>query len=251
MKLARLCSQAVDYAKNGNPVDISGGNLPKPLIKFKPDWHKAEVTGARELDYYVSERALGFMFRNVDLLDPDKPIEGLPTVYPKVTPPLEDPISCALAPLIKRALNSDADNAEPGAEPGENGHAEQLHSHYTREMRYICVTHTLVDEPDVRLKEEEVVLGVILANCIQSRWRNDRTYQMRLHTEGVVNDICGQIFQSNDTLTPEQLRSGLSHVWDVWVWAQHNQDKEFIQSFSLIVLRLLFDLLKRLDGLPQ
>lgn len=255
MKLARLCSQAVDYAKNGNPVDISGGNLPKPLIKFKPDWHKAEVTGARELDYYVSERALGFMFRNIDLLDPDKPVEGLPSVCPEVSPPLKDPISRALAPLIKRTLNSDADadanDAKPGAEPGENGHAEQVHAHYAREMRYICVTHTLVDEPEVRLKEEEVVLGTILANCVQSRWRNDRTYRMKLHTEGLVSDIRGQIFQSNDIPTPEQLRYGLLRAWEVWVWAQHHRDEEFIQSFSLIVLGLIFDHLKRLDGLPQ
>jgi hypothetical protein len=81
MKLATLCSQAVDYAKNGNPVEIH--NLPKPLIKFKPDWHKSEVTGARELDYYVSERALGYMFRNIELLDPEEPVEGLPNKTPK------------------------------------------------------------------------------------------------------------------------------------------------------------------------
>jgi hypothetical protein len=31
--------------------------------------------------------------------------------------------------------------------------------HYVCEMRYICVTHTLVDAPDVCLKEEEVMLG--------------------------------------------------------------------------------------------
>jgi hypothetical protein len=47
MKLATLCSQAVDYAKNGNPV-VMRNNLPKLLIKFRPDWHKAEVTGTRE-----------------------------------------------------------------------------------------------------------------------------------------------------------------------------------------------------------
>ena len=255
MKLARLCSQAVDYAKNGNPVDINNGNLPKPLIKFKPDWHKAEVTGARELDYYISERALGYMFRNVNLLDPDKPVEGLPAVSPEISAPLKDPISHALLPLVQRTLNSDTEGNEDwerdDADPAENGHAEQVHDHYVREMRYICVTHTLVDQPDVRLKEEEVVLGTILANCVQSRWRNDRTYRMRLHSEGLVNDIRGQIVQSKEMTTPEQLRYGLSRAWDMWAWAQHHQDKEFIQSFSLIVLGLLFDNLKRLDGLPQ
>ena len=248
MKLARLCSQAVDYPKNGNPVDINNGNLPKPLIKFKPDWHKTEVTGAHEQDYYISERALGHMFRNVNI-DPDKSVKGLPAVCPEVTAPLKDTISYALAPLIQCTLNSDPDADDD--ELGEDDHAEQLHAHYVREMRYICVTHTLVDQPDVRLKEEEVVLGTILANCVQSRWRNDRTYRMRLHTEGLVDDIRARIAQGGETPTDEQLRSGLSRAWGVWAWAQHHRDKEFIQSFSLIVLGLMFDFLKRLGGLPQ
>jgi RNA-dependent RNA polymerase len=88
-------------------------------------------------------------------------------------------------------------------------------------MRYICVTHTLVDQPEVRLKEE-VVLGTILANCVQSRWRNDRTYRMRLHTEGLVDDIRARnprIAQGDETPTDEQLRSGFSRAWEVWAWA--------------------------------
>ena len=227
MRLAKLCSQAVDYPKNGNLVNINNGNLPKPLIKFKPDWHKTEVTGAHDLDYYISERALGHMFRNVDLLDPDKPVEGLPAMCPEVSAPLKDPISYALAPLIQRTLNSDTDADDD--EPGENGHAEQVHAHYVREMRYICVTHTLVDQPDVRLEEEEVVLGTILADCAQSRWRNDRTYRMRLHTEGLVDNIRARIAQGDEKPTDEQLRSGLSRAWEVWAWAQHHRDEEFIQ----------------------
>ncbi len=244
MRLATLCSQAVDYAKNGNPVEIHN-NLPKPLIKFKPDWHKAEVTGARELDYYVSERALGYMFRNIQLLDPEKPIDGLPTQPSEAIPPLKDSISSVLLPLIQHALDSDPDTE------CENDHAERLHEHYAREMRYICVTHTLMDSPDVRLKEEEVLLGTILANCAQPRWRSDRTYRMIVHTEGLVNDIRGQIVQIEETTTEDQLRSGLLRAWMVWVWAQHHRDREFVESFSLIALCLIFDYLKRLDGLRQ
>jgi RNA-dependent RNA polymerase len=78
--------------------------------------------------------------------------------------------------LVRCDLNADPDpdSAEPDSE-SENGPAEQLHEHYVREMRYIVyITHTLVDVPDVHLKdsEEEVVLGTILANCAQSRWRS-------------------------------------------------------------------------------
>ncbi len=251
MKLATLCSQAVDYAKNGNPVEIQN-NLPRMIINFKPDWHKAEVTGARELDYYNSDRALGYLFRNIELLDPEKPVEGLPTDPPNEIPPLKDPISHVLSPLVQRALNSDTDpdGVKPDAE-GENGYAEQLHAHYVREMRYICVTHTLVDEPDVRLKEEEVVLGTILANCAQSRWRSDRTYRLRLHTEDLVNDVRRQIVQVEEMPRADQLRPGLLRAWRVWAWAQHHRDWEFIESFSLIALGLIFDYLKRLDGLPH
>src|SRR6266705_2442415 len=110
------------------------------------------------------------MFRNIELLDPEDPIEGLSTKPPKAIPRLKDQILHVLVPLVQRALNSDSDTDTDGAEPdseSENGHAEQLHEHYVYEMRYICVAHTFVDAPDVRLKEEEVVLGAILANCAQ------------------------------------------------------------------------------------
>jgi RNA-dependent RNA polymerase len=55
---------------------------------------------ALEVDYYVLERALGYLFRNIELLDPEEPVEGLPTQLPKANPPLKGPISHVLAPLV-------------------------------------------------------------------------------------------------------------------------------------------------------
>ncbi|KAI9446026.1 RdRP-domain-containing protein [Lactarius indigo] len=258
MRLATLCSKAVDYAKNGVPVDISGNNLPKLLIKFKPDWDKKEVTGARELEYYESDRALGHMFRGITLRAPNEPIAGFPTTPPGLIAPLEDPISRALAPLVQSALNTTTTNTTntalepPGVEILE---PEELHACYVREMRYICVTHTLVDSPDVRLKEEEVVLGTILATTTQPRWRSDRAYRMRLHSGALVRDIRSQIIPKakEDAPTEEELRAGLPIAWRMWCWAQHqrDKDKEFIEAFSLIVLGVVLDCLKRLGGLPE
>lgn len=253
MKLAALCSQAVDYAKNGNPVNIHG-NLPKKLIKFNPDWHKAEVTGARELDYYISDKALGHLYREIELEDPIKPVEGLETECPGGTPPLQDAITCAVSPIIRRILNTVTDDAATAAEqPGaDNGHAEQVHEHYVREMRFICTTHTLVDAPDVQLKEEEIVLGTILANCVQSRWRTDRSYRMKLHAEELVEDIRSQIRQYEEKEpSEEQLHAALARAWATWCWAQHNRDKEYIESFALVALGAVFDFLKRLGALPE
>ena len=74
---------------------------------------------------------------------------------------------------------------------------------------------------------------------------------MKLHVESLVDDIRGQMIQMEETPTEEQLRSGLSRAWAVWAWAQHHRDKEFIESFSLIALGLIFVHLKSLSGLPQ
>ena len=246
MELARLCTQAMNFAKSGNPVDIRG-NLPKPLIKFKPDWHKAEVTGARELDYYVSDRALGLLFRDIELNDPDEPIEGVPTESQGETAPLEDAISRALAPLIQRLLNQG--DAEPPE--SENGFAEGLHARYVPEMRHICITHTLIDAPEAPLKEEEVVLGTILSFCTQPRWRAIRSCRMRLHAEALVADVRAQVIRSEGPPTEDQLRAALLRAWAVWVWAQHHRELEFIESFSLIMLDVIFGCLKDLGGLPE
>ena len=250
MKLAVLCSQAVDYAKNGNPVDIHG-NLPKKVIKFNPDWHKAEVTGARELDYYESDKALGYLFRKIELEDPIKPVDGLESECPEGIPPLEDAVTRAVSPVIRRVLNTVTTGA--AEQPDEdNGHNEQMHEHYVREMRFICITHTLVDAPDVQLKEEEVVLGTILANSVQPHWRNDRSYRMKLHAEDLVGDIRSQIIlKEGEQPSEEELRAALTRAWAAWCWAQHNREKDYIESFALLVLGVVFDCLKRLGAVPE
>ncbi|KAI9446027.1 RdRP-domain-containing protein [Lactarius indigo] len=255
MRLATLCSKAVDYAKNGVPVDISGNNPPKLLIKFRPDWDKKEVTGARELEYYESDRALGHMFRGITLRAPNEPIAGFPTTPPGLIAPLEDPISRALAPLVQSALTTTTTTSTVEPPTADVLEPEEMYACYVREMRYICVTHTLVDAPDVRLKEEEVVLGTILATTTQPRWHLDRAYRMRLHSGALVRDIRSQIVPKakEDEPTEEELRAGLQIAWKLWCWAQHQRDKEeeFIESFSLIVLGVVLDCLKRLGGLPE
>ena len=270
MKLAEMCSKAVDYPKNGKRVELRG-NLPKTLIPFKPDWHKAEVTGARDLDYYESDRALGDLFRKIDLYDPHEPLRGFPATPPGDIAPLNDAISRALKPLVRYALVAESAPSRnpppppPATPPGaENEHAERLHARYTREMRCICATHTLVEAPDVRLTEAEVVLGTILANCTQPRWRADRAYRLRLQSETLVRDIRAHIVPGEgggsleaatatgtETRAEGRLREGLRSAWGTWVWAQHHREMEYIESFSLVALGVVLDCLKRLGELPD
>jgi len=263
LKLAGLCSKAVDYAKNGKPVELRG-NLPRTLIKFKPDWDKAEVTGARNLDYYESDRALGDLFRAIQLYDPHEPLKGFPIISPRA--PLCDPISLALGPLVRYTAMAGPDcEGTPTVGRDTQVDPDALHAQYVREMRYICATHTLVDAPDVRLMEEEVVLGTILANCTQPRLRKDRASRLKLQSETLVRDIRSHLIasapgrdpssssssSSSGPLTELQLRDGLWDAWAMWCWAQHHREAEFVESFALIALGVVLDCLKRLGALPD
>ncbi|KAH9014011.1 hypothetical protein EDB84DRAFT_1568366 [Lactarius hengduanensis] len=123
---------------------------------------------------------------------------------------------------------------------------EELHACYVREMRYVCVAHTLVDAPDVLLNEDEAVLGTMLATTTQPRWRSDR---MRLHSGALIFQKAKASGRSDGR---RAARWAASRVEDV-VLAQHqrDKDKEFIESFSLIILGVELDCLKRLGGVPE
>jgi RNA-dependent RNA polymerase len=248
MELAELCSRAVDYSKHGNPIDIDNGALPRLLSRFKPDWHKAEIADPREVDYYESDRALGFLYRNIHLHDLSDPV-AIPVYEPG--PPLTDAISVALAPLVQRALIVDANDPDVEPEAALHAHADGLFSRYARELRYIRATHTLTDMPGMMLAEEEVILGAILSTCTQARWRQDRTYRMRLHAEALVGDTRRGMFDDADADDAPSLRCGLRRAWAAWCWAQESAGREGTQSFGLLVLGAVFDCLKKLGCMPE
>jgi hypothetical protein len=63
-------------------------------------------------------------------------------------------------------------------------------------MRCICVTHTLIDVLEVRLKEEEVVLGTILSVTVA----HGQDIQDEVARRGLVDDICWQLVYIEETL---------------------------------------------------
>jgi hypothetical protein len=151
------------------------------------------------------------------------------------------------------ASNNDDGNSDAteGDSDAADGHTKKVYAHYAREMRFICVTHRLIDEPDVRLTEEEVVLGTILADYPQRRWRTEQMYRMKAHAQELVCDTRSQIIRCEGMFAKPQLYAALSHAWAAWCWAQHNGDREYIESFSLLVLGIVFDCLRRLGAMPE
>jgi len=243
IKLAKLCRIAIDYAKNGKAVEINDMTL-KPFNKLRPDWSRPEVPGTRQVDYYESRRALGHLFRNINLHSPNELLDRIPMTHLEEIAPLEDAISRTLAPLIQSALNGSLESLQT-----ENVRTADLHIRYASEMRFICVTHSIAISPDVHLSEEEVVLGITLGKRSQQLSRTDRGERMRMQAEMLVRDLRAQIVPIDAPLVEEDLRRGLRDAWGVWCWAQHRREKPFIQSFSLVALGLVLDVLEQLGAL--
>ena len=66
MTLAQLHSDAVDYPKSSTPVPLQ--KIPRLKSKTKPDWNQPEtMNDSRSADYYESQRAIGRLFRAIEL----------------------------------------------------------------------------------------------------------------------------------------------------------------------------------------
>ncbi|KAH9989063.1 hypothetical protein BJV74DRAFT_923087 [Russula compacta] len=217
------CILSLLYAKSGDPIDIHS-KLPTSLIEFEPDWHKADVTGAREPVYY-----------DIELKQPGRAHLKFHHRKPggNCTRRRRNFLRPGPRAARQRLLNKDdAETLESGS-----GFAEELHANYVPEMRCICAI-----APDVRLKEKEVVLGMILAFCTQSRWHASRSWSDEvLHAEGLI-------IQGKGPPTESRLRAGWLRAWAVGVWAQHHRDLEFIESFSLIMFGIILSIMM---GLPE
>ncbi|KAJ7112452.1 RNA dependent RNA polymerase-domain-containing protein [Mycena crocata] len=234
-------SKAVDYPKQGIPVDLDNNRLPRTLIRCKPDWHAAEVVSPRETDYYRSDKALGDLYRAITLDEPepigsDAGVNGTASVVADVT---SNPISSV---LIRKIESNIPDYTPPD---GTCPEAAAMFRRYADELRYISVTHTLTTAPGVNLLEAEIVVGTILAKCNQKRWRSDCIYRMTFHTTTVVQDIKRQMLpnEKDSDSSIENLQKGLKRAWNAWDYGLRHEQEFGAKSFGLIALGIIFDCL--------
>lgn len=244
LTLAGMHSRAVDYPKNGNKVDIR--HMPKSLIKFKPDWNKAEEDAQRTSDYYMSDRALGHLYRNITL-------EDMPDVLPQHQGGDAEahPIFKVLDPLVRRYL------------PGSSGHTpmtqiDSVFVTYREELMYISGTFSLSKAPGARLREEELVIGTILAKGTQKQYRKSRLQAMKENVGFLVQDVKEQLVGrlEDQNLEDGALRERLAVAWDAWRYslekATSSPGGNFgLESFGLIGLGLVLEYLERLGSWPM
>ncbi|KAI5116848.1 hypothetical protein M0805_006803, partial [Coniferiporia weirii] len=245
IQLAKLCNEAVDYPKNGKAIDIS--KIPRRLIPYKPDWKRNEDEPlAGDAEFYRSERALGHLFRKVDTESRASPTCGLSAPAPLVDHPVYN--------ALKHTVDAKLKNSGVAETTLES--VQKLFRRYAAELRYICTTHTLTDY-SARLSETEVVIGTILAQCSQHRWRKDRIFRMRLHTTNLVKEIKEEIVPKRlHEMSILETKTALEFAWTAWklitekISTPEAAKNDFgLNSFSLIALGVVIDCLEHLNTL--
>ena len=211
-------------------------------MPFKPDWKQADQKVIHSTEYYESNRALGELFRTVTLKDKLDPLAEDVKARLAREPALSDAISRALVPYVMKHLGSYINNDNDFTD------IHSLFRGYVNELAYTCVSHSISQSPDSRLGEEEVVVGTILADCTQGRYRNELTYRMRLHSEMLVRSIRRKLYKPHDPLEPFDqgaARYGLSQAWLAWDFGMRNRSSFGANSFAFIALDVILDILER------
>ncbi|KAJ6604339.1 RNA-directed RNA polymerase 2 [Mycena vulgaris] len=253
MKLAALHSDAVDYPKSGRPVALDTIPKPKPL---KPDWNAPEVN-VDMADYYPSERAIGKLFRAIDLPQIQsgalssferQMIKAGRMRAPRVDDLAstldgfdlnDDPIVLALEGHVAEFIQTDV------RPPDMVAYIAQIFSRYSSELQAICVAHTLSQGKAALLSEEEAVVGTIVAKSTQPRKRLDLIAGLREKSDLLVRGVKEELSGDDDVSWDECLQ----RAWLSFELAIGERERKSFgaQSFIWIALGVIFDAIKELN----
>ncbi|VDC02938.1 unnamed protein product [Peniophora sp. CBMAI 1063] len=255
MILSQLHSDAVDYQKSGQAVAVD--RIPRLRYSARPDWSAPEtVNAASSTTHYKSRRALGRLYRRIDLpdvdpareehrqqqrqrrtrnLDVDDLAEGLADIALDAD---EDPVHLT----IRQRVNSFIDTDEEAPQRVRDTVA-QLFRYHAGELQGICATHVLSHRRTSTLTEEEVFVGTIIEKTSLLRKRRETMATMREHTDYLVRHIRSQLAATEE----EPLSTGLRRGWAAWQLSLAEHKLFGAKTFGWVALGSIFDTMKEME----
>ncbi|KAF8973725.1 RNA dependent RNA polymerase-domain-containing protein [Flammula alnicola] len=218
MKLASLHSNAVDYPKSGQPVALT--EIPKPKHHVKPDWHAPETVDVSSGDFYESPKAIGRLFRAIDLpVEQRRSEQRSRQRRAQGRPRPHNTVEDLTEALHNFNLNDATDDyfidTDIDWPADEVDFISQLFTSYASELRGICIANTLSHARTAHLSEEEAVVGTI--------------------------DLAG-----DNGITKEEY---LKRSWMAWKQsiARARRQEFGAQSFGWVALGAIFDAIREIE----
>ena len=254
LKLCQIHSDAVDYPKSGTPV--SSDAVPKPKSSFKPDWHAPETVDLdSSINFYESQRAIGKLFRAIDLPEVQMHVKDARRKRQKVRedqPEADlDEVFAALCmndreeDLLDSAVESHVAEFIPVDSPDSESVKLVIESldRYSLDLQGICACNTTQRHKDAALSEEEAVVGTIVAKCSQRRKRKDAMSQLREQTSFLVKFVRDELSGDDDSSQYDWL----AKAWTAWKVSRHLKDRFGAHSYGWIALGEIFDAIKAIE----
>ncbi|KAG8906417.1 hypothetical protein FRB99_006919 [Tulasnella sp. 403] len=272
IKLAQLASAAVDFSKSGTPVNWQSAPKTRFPPYYKPDWSAGEVDNrSSRLKIYRSERAIGKLYRRIDLTDADRLAtrqarrEHLPgqnrrnekrtnselslamekmTISGPARVVLEHPITLALRQQLQHYVDVNA------VLPQSIIAAATDHFNaYASELQYICATWTLTATP---LTEGEVLMGTIVGKTSQPRKRQSQVAHLRTQSDELVKRI-RMVLREGDketvVLDKKGVEESLLRSWAAWQVSILQKDRFGAKSFGMVALAAIFETMREAEGM--
>ena len=207
---------------------------------MRPDWSAGELIYKLPADFYESRRALGALFRNVEIpeLRPrlgaaagqgvDDILERFEKVSLNDRPVLDDPISL----LIQNELRGRIDLSFDGA-LAQHDLVPQF-KEFSRHLTWIAATYSLSKRP---LAEEEIWAGTIVARSSQHRRRNDLQARVREQSTIIADHIREDLADINDT------DEWLIRTWVAWSISCRCAGAFGAKSYGYLALGSMFEAL--------
>ncbi|KAF9650744.1 RdRP-domain-containing protein [Thelephora ganbajun] len=253
MTLAQLHSDAVDYPKSSTPVPLE--KIPKLKFKARPDWNQPEtMNDSKSADYYESQRAIGRLFRAIELpaleiaqrvgraqrrkLHEDGEEGGddrLLAQFGRMSLRDDDQVDVAVYSRITEFVDGDVD-------PDHRARAFSLFDRYTAELKMVCAAHTISYRRDAMLTEEEAVVGTIVARTSQPRHRRDMISKLRDQTNLQVKGVRNELISEEDGFETK-----LRKAWALWRVTQEERELMGARTLGLIALGVIFDTIREFE----
>ncbi|KAK1223808.1 hypothetical protein PQX77_013332 [Marasmius sp. AFHP31] len=257
LKLSDLHSDAVDYPKTGNPV--SPQRIPKLKYKAKPDWQAPETLSTEHnADFYKSERAIGRLFRRIDLppLHSDVPLtrnerrmiregrdqtRGVDSIAQSLATARlrDDPLIEVVESHVEKYIPTSTRRSRE-----EREHIARIFAGYCSNLTSILRSFTLSHRRDALLSEEEAIIGTIAQKTSQNRQRKENMSKLREHTDTIVRGVRDEL-DGDDEVAAEE---SLAQAWLAWKLALKERNQTLgARSFGWIALGAIFDAIKEID----
>ena len=248
LRLSNLHSDAVDYPKSGQPVNLQ--DIPRLKFKQRPDWGAPE-TVADSKRFYKSELAIGRLFRDIRLPATAREAgheqrhrhrdqaaqEQVIDAFHRLINYEDDSVPMVVAERVSQFIGLGRHEDDLVAEVWE------LYVGYVSELTAICVDHTLSYAKNAMLTEEEVVIGSIVAPCSQPRRRRDNMSHMREQATVLVDGVRDELEGEEGTL----VEKSLERAWVAYRLAEMEGDAFGAKSFAWVALGVIFEAIKEIE----